>query len=385
MSRTVKVLTVFGTRPEAIKMAPVIEALAAEPGFDNVVCVTSQHREMLTQTLGFFDIVPDHDLDIMKPGQDLYDVTINALAGLKPVLEATRPDVTLVHGDTTTTLAATLASFYAGAPVGHVEAGLRTGNFQAPFPEEANRALTDRLCAFLFAPTHLSRENLLRENTPPANIWVTGNTIIDAILMARDKVMGRKEKFYEYFNAGGLDVDARPLVLITAHRRESFGEGFENICRAILDLTERFPGVNFVYPAHLNPNVRGPVERHLAPRSQRQTRGANLYILDPLDYPAFVFLMNRSRLILTDSGGIQEEAPSLGKPVLVMRETTERPEGIEAGTVRLVGANRELIVSGVSELLTDPRAYDTMSRAHNPYGDGKAAGRIVAALKERLS
>lgn len=361
-------------------MAPVVRAIDATHGLDGRVCVTGQHRDMLDPVLEIFQIRPDHDLDLMQPGQDLTDLTCRILQGLKRIFVAERPDMVLVHGDTTTTFATTLAAFYAQIPVGHVEAGLRTGDLAAPFPEEANRVLTDRLCRLFFAPTALSRSHLLAEGVPEDRIFVTGNTVIDALLMVRDRV--RAEPLERYATPLGSALDAvasaRPLVLITGHRRESFGAGFQSICRAIRTLARRFPEASFVYPVHLNPNVQGPVREHLSDQP-------NVYLLPPLDYEPFVRLMDRATIVLTDSGGIQEEAPSLGKPVLVMREVTERPEGVEAGTVALVGTSEDRIVEGVSLLFQDRVHYDAMSRASNPYGDGQASARIVEALLEGWS
>ena len=373
-----RVLSIFGTRPEAIKMAPVVRALDATDGIESRVCVTAQHRDMLDQVLSAFDITPHTDLDLMKPGQDLFDITSRALLGLRDVLRSEAPDAILVHGDTTTCLAATLAGFYARIPVGHVEAGLRTGDLSAPFPEEANRVLADKICHWHFAPTERSQQVLIDEGLDPSRIHVTGNTVIDALLWMRDKV--RATPLDTWRHAFGTawqaiaDHETR-IVLITGHRRESFGQGFEDICSAIRTLALRHPDVHLVYPVHLNPNVQEPVHRTLADLQ-------NVHLLSPLDYPPFVRLMDRSTIILTDSGGIQEEAPSLGKPVLVMRNTTERPEGIAAGTVRLVGTDRERIVSGVHELLTDAEAYRRFASAHNPYGDGNAAQRIADILRD---
>ncbi|WP_105651434.1 non-hydrolyzing UDP-N-acetylglucosamine 2-epimerase [Cronobacter dublinensis] len=369
-----RVLTVFGTRPEAIKMAPLVHALAQDPAFDTRVCVTAQHREMLDQVLHLFSIVPDYDLNIMKPGQGLTEITCRILEGLKPILTEFRPDVVLVHGDTTTTIATSLAAFYQRIPVGHVEAGLRTGYLYSPWPEEANRTLTGHLAMYHFAPTELSRQNLLRENIPDARIFVTGNTVIDALFTVRDRVMAdeplrlRLETQYPF-----LDGDKK-MILVTGHRRESFGEGFEQICRALADIAAQNRDVQIVYPVHLNPNVTEPVNRILG-------HVENVVLIEPQEYLPFVWLMNHAWLILTDSGGIQEEAPSLGKPVLVMRETTERPEAVEAGTVRLVGTDTRRIVDEVTRLLHDDAAYQAMSHAHNPYGDGQACERILHALK----
>ena len=374
----IRAMTVFGTRPEAIKMAPVVQALAADPRFEGICCVTAQHRDMLDQVLALFELVPHHDLDLMRPGQSLHGLTARIIAGLGQVFAADPPDVVLVHGDTTTTLAATLAAFYARIPVAHVEAGLRTGDLAAPFPEEANRVLADRICAFHFPPTERSARNLLDEGLPEAGVCITGNTVIDALLWVRERVRSLPFDAETYGTAAtALDTPAVPVVLVTGHRRESFGGGFERICAAVSALAERHPGVHFVYPVHLNPRVQEPVHRHLTGRP-------NIHLLRPLDYAPFVRLMDRSTIILTDSGGIQEEAPSLGKPVLVMRDVTERPEGVAAGTVKLVGTDIDRIVDGVHTLLTDPSAYAAMHRAHNPYGDGAASRRILDFLAERL-
>ncbi|AST67442.1 UDP-N-acetylglucosamine 2-epimerase (non-hydrolyzing) [Kosakonia cowanii] len=369
-----KVLTVFGTRPEAIKMAPLVHALAKDPDFEARVCVTAQHREMLDQVLNLFSIVPDYDLNIMRPGQGLTEITCGILQGLKPILEAFCPDVVLVHGDTTTTIAASLAAFYQRIPVGHVEAGLRTGDLSSPWPEEANRTLTGHLAMYHFAPTENSRHNLRRENVADERIFVTGNTVIDALFWVRDSVMNNPAQ-YEALAARYPFLDAKKkLVLVTGHRRESFGQGFEQICHALADIAARHDDVQIVYPVHLNPNVSEPVNRILGPVE-------NVFLIEPQDYLPFMWLMNHAWLILTDSGGIQEEAPSLGKPVLVMRDTTERPEAVDAGTVKLVGTDRQCIVDEVTLLLNDNEAWQTMSRAHNPYGDGQACGRILHALK----
>lgn len=368
-----KVLTVFGTRPEAIKMAPLVKHLQSVPGIEASVCVTAQHRQMLDQVLELFEITPDHDLDLMRPGQDLYSVTSDILLSLRPVYEAERPDLVLVHGDTTTTFATTLAAFYQRIPVGHVEAGLRTGNLLSPWPEEANRKLTGALARFHFAPTAISRDNLLREGVPETNIVVTGNTVIDALLMIQAK-LERSAQLQSALAARFPYLrDGARLLLITGHRRENFGDGFERICEAIATLARRYPDLDLVYPVHLNPNVREPVNRLLSGI-------ANVHLIEPLDYLPFVYLMARSTVILTDSGGIQEEAPSLGKPVLVMRDTTERPEAIEAGTARLAGTDVASIVGGVSLLLDDAAEYRRMSVAHNPYGDGHACERIARTL-----
>lgn len=380
------VMLVFGTRPEAIKMAPLVKAFqAASDSFRTLVCVTGQHREMLDQVLHIFDIRPDYDLNIMKQGQDLYDVTSRVLLGLREVLKESRPDVVLVHGDTTTSTAAALAAFYAQIPVGHVEAGLRTHNIYSPWPEEMNRQLTGRMATWHFAPTPLSRQNLLAENVAESQITVTGNTVIDALYWVVDKIKHDAtlaQQLDAELQRAGYDVqrlaDGRKLVLITGHRRENFGDGFIHMCTAIKDLTQRYPQVDFVYPMHLNPNVRKPIHQVFG---QDLTGLGNMFFIEPLEYLSFVHLMEKSHIVLTDSGGIQEEAPGLGKPVLVMRDTTERPEALTAGTVKLVGTDYDKIVSGVSTLLDDEAAYQAMSRAVNPYGDGKACGRIVETLK----
>ncbi|MFU0852646.1 non-hydrolyzing UDP-N-acetylglucosamine 2-epimerase [Kluyvera cryocrescens] len=369
-----KVLTVFGTRPEAIKMAPLVHALAKDPHFEAKVCVTAQHREMLDQVLNLFSIVPDYDLNIMSPGQGLTEITCRILQGLKPVLESFKPDVVLVHGDTTTTAAASLAAFYQRIPVGHVEAGLRTGDLYSPWPEEANRTLTGHLAMYHFAPTENSRQNLLRENLPDSRIFVTGNTVIDALFWVRDRVMNDEALRTELSERYPFLSNDKKMILVTGHRRESFGQGFEKICHALAEIAATNPDVQIVYPVHLNPNVSEPVNRILGHID-------NVILIDPQDYLPFVWLMNHAWLILTDSGGIQEEAPSLGKPVLVMRETTERPEAIDAGTVRLVGTDSQRIVDEVTRLLRDEDEYQRMSRAHNPYGDGRACERILLALK----
>ena len=369
-----KVLTVFGTRPEAIKMAPLVHALAKDPYFEAKVCVTAQHREMLDQVLNLFSIVPDYDLDIMQPGQGLTEITRRILEGLKPILESFKPDVVLVHGDTTTTIAASLAAFYQRIPVGHVEAGLRTGDLSSPWPEEANRTLTGHLAMYHFSPTQNARQNLLRENIPDKQIFVTGNTVIDALFWVRDTVLNNDNLHSELAARYPFLDESKKLVLVTGHRRESFGQGFEQICHALVDIAAKHQDVQIVYPVHLNPNVSEPVNRILG-------HVKNIILIEPQDYLPFLWLMTHAWLILTDSGGIQEEAPSLGKPVLVMRETTERPEAIEAGTVRLVGTDRQRIVEEVTHLLKDNDAWQAMSRAHNPYGDGQACERILHALK----
>ncbi|MCH4998172.1 non-hydrolyzing UDP-N-acetylglucosamine 2-epimerase [Pectobacterium carotovorum] len=369
-----KVLTVFGTRPEAIKMAPLVHALAQDGAFESRICVTAQHREMLDQVLRLFDITPDYDLDIMRPGQGLSEISCRILSGLEPVMAEFKPDLVLVHGDTTTTLATSLAAFYQRIPVGHVEAGLRTGNLYSPWPEEANRKLTGHLAMYHFAPTENSRQNLLREHLSDRHIFVTGNTVIDALFWVRDRILGDAALRLSLDEKYAFLDDNKKLILVTGHRRESFGGGFERICSALADIARRHPEVQIVYPVHLNPNVSEPVNRILSGID-------NVMLIAPQDYLPFVYLMNRSYMILTDSGGIQEEAPSLGKPVLVMRDTTERPEAVEAGTVKLVGTEVTSIVDAVSMLLTDEEAYQAMSRAHNPYGDGQACQRIVDALK----
>lgn len=377
-------MLVFGTRPEAIKMAPLVKAFEKHPqDFNTLVCVTGQHREMLDQVLHLFDIAPDYDLNIMKQGQDLYDVTARVLVGMRDVLKEAKPDVVLVHGDTTTSTAAALAAFYQQIPVGHVEAGLRTHDIYSPWPEEMNRQITGRIATYHFAPTPLAQENLLKENILPQNITVTGNTVIDALYAVVEKIQQDQSlsgELTERLQAAGYDPlrigQGRRLVLITGHRRENFGEGFRNICRAIKTLSEKYPEVDFVYPMHLNPNVRRPIAEVFG-----QQHGANLFFIEPLEYLEFVFLMEKSTLVLTDSGGIQEEAPGLGKPVLVMRDTTERPEALTAGTVHLVGTDYDRITNEVSRLLDDKAYYESMSRAVNPYGDGLACGRIIARLQ----
>lgn len=381
-----KIMLVFGTRPEAIKMAPLVKEFQKHPDtFQTIVCVTGQHREMLDQVLNIFDIRPDFDLNIMKQGQDLYDVTARVLTGMRDVLREAQPDVVLVHGDTTTSTAAALAAFYQQIPVGHVEAGLRTHNILSPWPEEMNRQITGRIASYHFAPTALSRQNLLQENVDDANITVTGNTVIDALYWVVDRIKNDRSldaELEEVLRHAGYDVnrlaDGRPLVLITGHRRENFGDGFINMCTAIKQLTERYPNVDFVYPMHLNPNVRRPIHEVFG---DDLSNLGNMHFIEPLEYLSFVYLMEKSTIVLTDSGGIQEEAPGLGKPVLVMRDTTERPEALEAGTVKLVGTDREKIFNEVSTLLDDAAAYTRMSQAVNPYGDGLACSRIVERLK----
>ncbi|MGY6704797.1 non-hydrolyzing UDP-N-acetylglucosamine 2-epimerase [Roseinatronobacter sp.] len=366
-----RVLSVFGTRPEAIKMAPVVRRLHTTEGMDARVAVTGQHREMLDQVLQLFEIQPDYDLNIMKPGQGLTEITSAVLSGLKPVLEGFAPDLVLVHGDTTTTLGTSLAAYYQRIPVGHVEAGLRTGNIYSPWPEEINRKVAGAITRLHFAPTELSRANLMAENVADTHIFVTGNTVIDALLDVVEKLASDDERSAAFDGEFGIDPNKR-MVLVTGHRRESFGGGFERICDALAQLSKR-DDIQIIYPVHLNPNVKGPVERHLGDAK-------NVSLIAPQDYLPFVHLMRRADVILTDSGGVQEEAPSLGKPVLVMRDTTERPEAVDAGTVKLVGTDVDLIVSEVSRLLDDSAAYDAMARAHNPYGDGLAAGRIRDAI-----
>lgn len=370
---SLKTLCVFGTRPEAIKMAPLALALAADERFEAKVCVTGQHREMLDQVLGLFGIEPDFDLNIMRPGQDLTDVTTAILQGMKRVFAEFKPDVVLVHGDTATTFAASLAAYYQQIPVAHVEAGLRTGNIYSPWPEEANRKLTGTLANFHFAPTETSQANLLREGIDPASVIVTGNTVIDALLDVVKRLDDDQELNAKAVAPTAFLDSTRKLILVTGHRRESFGGGFERICQALMEVAQQHPDVDIVYPVHLNPNVREPVNRLLSGIT-------NVHLIEPLDYLPFVSLMSRSYIILTDSGGIQEEAPSLGKPVLVMRDTTERPEAVDAGTVKLVGTDTSNIVRELNRLLVDLDAYRTMSYAHNPYGDGQACGRIIEAL-----
>lgn len=375
-------MLVFGTRPEAIKMAPLVQEFRKHPDqYETLVCVTGQHREMLDQVLNIFGIVPDYDLNIMKPGQDLYDVTARILSGMRDVLSEAKPEIVLVHGDTTTSMAVALAAFYRQIPVGHVEAGLRTHNIYSPWPEEMNRQITGRIATYHFSPTPLSRENLLREGIDKSRILITGNTVIDALYAVVNKIkddVPLQLSLEKELQAAGYDTDrlaaeeGRHLVLITGHRRENFGDGFLHICQAIKTLSEKYPNVDFVYPMHLNPNVRKPIKEIFG-----ENRQSNLFFIEPLEYLSFVYLMEKSHIVLTDSGGIQEEAPGLGKPVLVMRDTTERPEALEAGTVKLVGTDYDKIVSEVSSLLDDTECYKRMSQAVNPYGDGKACERIV--------
>ena len=379
------IMLVFGTRPEAIKMAPLVKEFQQNPDdFKTVVCVTGQHREMLDQVLTIFDIKPDYDLNIMKQGQDLYDVTARVLTGMRDVFNECKPDVVLVHGDTTTSTAAALAAFYQQIPVGHVEAGLRTHNIYSPWPEEMNRQITGRIATYNFSPTSLSEKNL-KEEKVHGQIFVTGNTVIDALHMVVNKLKNNEalaQQQEQVLKAAGYDVtrlaDGKKLVLITGHRRENFGEGFVSMVTAMKDLSEKYPEVDFVYPMHLNPNVRKPIHEVFG---EDLSAYENFFFIEPLQYLEFVYLMEKSTIVLTDSGGIQEEAPGLGKPVLVMRDTTERPEALESGTVHLVGTNHDLIVSEVTTLLDDQTAYEKMSKAVNPYGDGKACGRIVDALR----
>jgi UDP-N-acetylglucosamine 2-epimerase (non-hydrolysing) len=372
-----KLLLVFGTRPEAVKMAPLVKVFQQYPDrFDTKVCVTGQHRQMLDQVLEVFEIKPDYDLNIMAPNQDLYDITSKVLLGMRDVLNTSKPDMVFVHGDTTTSLAAGLAAFYQHIPVAHIEAGLRTYNLASPWPEEMNRQLTDRLCAYCFAPTETSKNNLLQEKVG-ADIVVTGNTVIDALLMAVDIIKTKPDlqrRIREELEQKGYRLqEHRKIILVTGHRRENFGEGFLHICKALQEIALRYPDMDIVYPVHLNPNVQKPVYDLLS-------HIKNIYLIAPLDYLPFVYLMRQSYLILTDSGGVQEEAPSLGKPVLVMRDTTERPEAVEAGTVKLVGTDTAVIVAEVRRLLEDETAYAEMARAHNPYGDGKASERVLNGL-----
>lgn len=382
-----KIMLVFGTRPEAIKMAPLVKEFQKHTAdFQTIVCVTGQHREMLDQVLRLFYIQPDYDLNIMKQGQDLYDVTARVLTGMRDVLKEAQPDVVLVHGDTTTSTAAALAAFYQQIPVGHVEAGLRTHNIYSPWPEEMNRLITGCIATYHFAPTQLSKRNLLAENVNPDTIIVTGNTVIDALRQVVSKIksdVALDAELEKVLQRCGYDVnrlkEGKKLVLITGHRRENFGDGFINMCTAIKDLTQKYPEVDFIYPMHLNPNVRKPIH---AVFGEDLSNLGNMFFIEPLEYLSFVYLMEKSTIVLTDSGGIQEEAPGLGKPVLVMRDTTERPEALEAGTVKLVGTDYNKIVLEVSELLENQNYYDKMSMAVNPYGDGLACGRIVKKICE---
>jgi UDP-N-acetylglucosamine 2-epimerase len=372
MTEKKKVMVVFGTRPEAIKMAPLVHALQAHPRLEPKVVVTAQHRQMLDQVLEIFEITPDADLDIMQPGQTLPDVTARIVQGMAPIFDQLKPDIVLVHGDTSTTLSTALAAFYARIPIGHVEAGLRTGNMQAPWPEEMNRRLTAPLCTLHFAPTEGSRRNLLREGIAEHSIHVTGNTVIDALLQVDDRLKSDARLRTDMQNRFPFLDPNKRLLLVTGHRRENFGGGFERICKALATIAER-ADLQVVYPVHLNPNVQEPVHRHLSGHN-------NVHLIEPQDYLPFVYLMQQAYIILTDSGGVQEEAPSLGKPVLVMRDTTERPEAIHAGTVRLVGTDDTTIVNELTKLLDDHHEYRRMSEAHNPYGDGKASMRIVNAI-----
>lgn len=382
-----KIMLVFGTRPEAIKMAPLVKEFQKRTDkFQTVVCVTGQHREMLDQVLRLFEITPDYDLNIMKQGQDLYDVTAKVLLGMREVLKESVPDIVLVHGDTTTSTAAALAAFYQQISVGHVEAGLRTHNIYSPWPEEMNRQLTGRIATYHFSPTLLSKQNLLNEGVEESSIVVTGNTVIDALYMVIDKIKTDKilnEKLKSILRLSGYDIqrlqNGRKMVLITGHRRENFGEGFISMCRAIKKLTEKYPEVDFIYPMHLNPNVRKPIHEVFG---RNLSDLGNMFFIEPLEYLSFVYLMEKSTIVLTDSGGIQEEAPGLGKPVLVMRDTTERPEALEAGTVKLVGTDFNKIVNEVSALLDDTAYYEKMSKAVNPYGDGLACNRILKHLQD---
>lgn len=384
------ILLVFGTRPEAIKMAPLVKAFRKHPDqFRSLVCSTGQHREMLDQVLELFEIKPDYDLNIMKPGQDLYDVTTRVLLGMRSILEECRPDIVLVHGDTTTSYAAALAAFYRSIPVGHVEAGLRTHDVYSPWPEEMNRQLTGRVATYHFAPTQTSREHLLQENVAEHRITVTGNTVIDALQWVTGKIRSDETlqaSLASSLRQAGYDVrrlaGGKKLVLVTGHRRENFGDGFLSICRAIRDLARNYPDADFVYPMHLNPRVREPIHEIFEKHSESHD---NVFFIEPLEYLSFVFLMEKAYIVLTDSGGIQEEAPGLGKPVLVMRDTTERPEALDAGTVKLVGTDYYKIISGVSLLLEDACTYEVMSRAVNPYGDGRACARIIEAVRSSHS
>jgi UDP-N-acetylglucosamine 2-epimerase (non-hydrolysing) len=373
------VLIVFGTRPEAIKMAPLVQAFKRRPkSFNTMVCVTAQHRQMLDQVLEIFKITPDYDLDIMQNGQDLYDLTAKVTLGLRDILIKSRPDLVLVHGDTTTTLATSLAAYYGQIPVGHVEAGLRTNNIYSPWPEEINRQATARIASYHFAPTKVARDNLIKENIPPDRIVVTGNTVIDALHMVANRIKNDPllaASIREKLAQRGYCVSDRRILLVTGHRRENFGEGFLNICNALRRLAKQNSEIDIVYPVHLNPNVRKPVNQSLQ-------NIPNVYLIEPLEYEEFVYLMNRSYIILTDSGGIQEEGPSMGKPVLVLRNTTERPEAVDVGTVRLVGTHTEMILSETQKLLNDENEYDKMAQAHNPYGDGLASERIVRYIEE---
>jgi UDP-N-acetylglucosamine 2-epimerase (non-hydrolysing) len=391
MEQKKRVMLVFGTRPEAIKVAPLVKAFQQQAEqFETIVCVTGQHREMLDQVLRLFEIVPNYDLNIMKPGQDLYDITARVLTGLSDVYKESKPDLVFVHGDTTTSMAAALAAFYQQIPVAHIEAGLRTYNIYSPWPEEMNRQITSRIATYNLAPTPLSKQNLLKEGIQEESITVTGNTVIDALYIVVNKIKQDASlagELQQQLKTAGYDTQqlngGKKLVLITGHRRENFGEGFVNMCNAIKTLTEKYPEVDFVYPMHLNPNVRKPILEIFGEAAVSGTKNdnRNIFFIEPLDYLPFVYLMEQSTLVLTDSGGIQEEAPGLGKPVLVMRDTTERPEAVDAGTVKLVGTNYHLIVSEVSRLLDDETYYNSMAQANNPYGDGLACKRIVEFVK----
>lgn len=381
MSYKQKILIVFGTRPEAIKMAPLVKAFQKHTdSFETKVCVTAQHREMLDQVLDLFEITPDYDLDIMKPGQDLYDVTSNVLLGMKSILANFKPDVVFVHGDTSTTFAASLAAYYQQIKVAHIEAGLRTGNIYSPWPEEANRQLTTQITAYHFAPTEISKNNLLKENVNEKNIVVTGNTVIDALFLALEKIKSNKQLEIDIIkHLATLDYnleDDKEIILVTGHRRENHGQGFINICTALKEIALNNPDIDIVYPVHLNPNVQKPVKDLLSDIE-------NIYLIEPLQYEQFIYMMDRSYFIITDSGGVQEEAPSLGKPVLVMRDTTERPEALDAGTVKLVGTNTELIIKEAQELIYNKEAYTYMSKASNPYGDGYACEKVINFIKEQ--
>ena len=376
-------LIVFGTRPEAIKMAPLVKVFEKHTIFDTKVCITAQHRQMLDQVLEIFDIVPDYDLDLMKPGQSLHDITSNVLYGMQKVLQEFRPDIVLVHGDTTTTFAASLAAFYEQIPVGHVEAGLRTNNLYSPWPEEANRQLTGVLATYHFAPTQTAKENLLKENKNEKNIIVTGNTVIDALFLILEKINHNEQlqkkigqSIQTQINHPNFSLENSKFILVTGHRRENFGQGFINICQALKTIAVNNPNMHIIYPVHLNPNVQKPVKEFLA-------NIENIHLIEPLQYEEFVYLMSKAYFIITDSGGIQEEAPSLGKPVLVMRDITERPEAIQAGTVKLVGTKPKKIIDEAQRLINDAKEYERMSKAHNPYGDGRASQRIVEFLRKK--
>lgn len=370
-----KVLLIFGTRPESIKMAPLVKEFKSSSIFETKICVTAQHREMLDQVLSFFSIEPEYDLDLMTPGQNLYDLTSNIISGLKVILEEFTPDYVFVHGDTTTTMAASIAGFYSGAEVCHIEAGLRTNNKNEPFPEEINRQITSRICEYHFAPTEIAKNNLLKENIPEEKILITGNTVIDALIESVQRVRNLSNKKIDFLKSNIKLY--KETILVTAHRRENHGKRFKEICLAIKEIAEQYPSIIIVFPVHLNPKIKEPAESYLSGIE-------NILLISPLDYPEFVWLMNESKLIITDSGGVQEEAPSLGKPVLVMRETTERPEAVQAGTVILVGANRKRIINEVSSLINNQNKYEKMSELHNPYGDGLASQRIVNFLKNKL-